>query len=89
MDCSICNNPTQQIFQKYGYWIVECVNCHHRSVETGLCLLNILTKSYQDDYFKGGGAGYPDYLGEEKILTKHGRRYGALLKQYTSARHYP
>jgi SAM-dependent methyltransferase len=39
---------------------------------------------YGDEYFKGGGAGYPDYLGEEKILLDHGRRYGALLKQYTS-----
>jgi SAM-dependent methyltransferase len=83
MDCIICYNPTQQIFQKYGYWINECIKCHHRTVETTLSSEHT-KRIYKDDYFKGGGAGYPNYLAEEEILTEHGRRYGAFLKQYTA-----
>jgi SAM-dependent methyltransferase len=39
---------------------------------------------YGDDYFSGGGAGYPDYLGEGPLLTAHGRRYAALLRRHTT-----
>jgi SAM-dependent methyltransferase len=38
---------------------------------------------YRDDYFKGGAAGYMDYLSEANILTSHGRRYGLILSKYT------
>ena len=37
---------------------------------------------YGDDYFNSGGAGYPDYLGESKLLRAHGKRYANLLKRY-------
>ena len=82
MDCPICYSPTHHVFQKYEYWISECENCHHRCVETDLSPEHT-HQIYQDEYFKGGGAGYPDYLGEEQILSEHGRRYGTLLKQFT------
>jgi SAM-dependent methyltransferase len=83
MNCSICYYPTQQVFQKYGYWISECINCYHRTVEM-IPLPEHTDQIYKDEYFKGGAAGYSDYLSEEKILSEHGRRYGALLKQYTA-----
>lgn len=37
---------------------------------------------YGDQYFKGGGAGYADYLSEAHILTAHGRRYARLLARW-------
>ncbi|MBL8166245.1 MAG: class I SAM-dependent methyltransferase [Anaerolineae bacterium] len=37
---------------------------------------------YADSYFKDGGAGYPDYLGESDLLIAHGARYGRLLRRY-------
>jgi SAM-dependent methyltransferase len=37
---------------------------------------------YGDNYFQAGGAGYPDYLGAEDLLSAHGKRYGNLLKHY-------
>jgi SAM-dependent methyltransferase len=40
---------------------------------------------YNDHYFHGGEAGYPDYLSERDILISHGRRYARLLKNYTTA----
>ena len=83
MDCSICYGPTQRIFPKYGYWISECINCHHRTVDMTPSSEHT-NQIYKDEYFKGGAAGYSDYLGEEKLLSEHGRRYGALLKQYTT-----
>lgn len=82
VNCPSCD-PSDRIFQKDGYWIRECVSCHHRYAE--------ITPStdhphqvYHDDYFKGGAAGYPDYLSEAKILLVHGRRYGTLLKKFAT-----
>lgn len=83
MDCPICENPTRQIFRKYEYWICECIYCLHRCVEIAQPAEHT-NRVYQDNYFKGGGAGYSDYLSEEQLLTEHGRRYGAFLKQYTA-----
>ncbi len=37
---------------------------------------------YGDEYFNGADAGYPDYLQQAKLLRKHGRRYGSILKKY-------
>jgi SAM-dependent methyltransferase len=42
-----------------------------------------VARVYGDDYFRGGGAGYPDYLAEERLLVEHGRRYGRLLARHT------
>ncbi|MBC7876344.1 MAG: class I SAM-dependent methyltransferase [Anaerolineales bacterium] len=82
MNCPICNSPAHRVFQKYEYWICECVACHHRFVEITPSAEHT-SQIYQDEYFTGGAAGYSDYLGEEKLLLEHGKRYGALLKKYT------
>jgi SAM-dependent methyltransferase len=80
--CPVCHSPSSRIFQKGEYWICECQGCHHRFAD-------ITTSSdhthqiYQDNYFNGDAAGYPDYLSEEKILTNHGRQYSNLLKKFT------
>ena len=81
MHCPLCNNSSKQIFQAHGYWIRDCDECNHRFAElhTG----SDHTKTiYADEYFQGGGAGYPDYLGEARILRNHGRRYGKILEKY-------
>ena len=52
MDCPICYNPTRHVFQKYGYWINECINCFHRSVEMTPAPEHT-DKIYQDEYFMG------------------------------------
>ncbi len=83
MDCPICYYPTQHVFQKDEYWISDCENCQHRYADFTPAPEHS-TQIYQDEYFKGGLAGYPDYLGEGKILSAHGRRYGNLLKKYTN-----
>jgi len=81
MECPIENNVTQRIFQKDGFWIRECPVCHLRYVETTTSQEHV-TQVYGDNYFIGGGAGYSDYLSEEKIITGHGRQYAKILSQY-------
>lgn len=60
----------------------ECEICHHRFTEISLSAEHI-GHVYQDAYFNGDTAGYPDYLSEGNILIKSGIRYGALLNKYT------
>ena len=83
INCPICQNLSDRIFQKDRYWILECKICHHRYVEITPSKEN-LYQVYNDDYFFGGSAGYPDYLGEAQILIAHGKRYGSILSKYTS-----
>lgn len=42
-----------------------------------------VTRTYSDEYFFGGGAGYLDYLGEAGLLRAAGRRYGRILQRHT------
>ena len=43
--------------------------------------------AFEDDYFAGGGAGYPDYLKEGRILQKRGRWFARRLKRYLADPH--
>ena len=81
MECPICSSATRRLFQKYGYWILECIICHHRFAEIAISEGHV-ELVYDDQYFQGGRDGYPDYLNESGLLTAQGRRYGALLKRY-------
>lgn len=81
MQCPVCEYDSQRIFDKHGYWIRECNQCKHRFAELPVTIEHV-TEVYADSYFKEGGAGYPDYLGEADLLIEHGARYGRLLKQY-------
>jgi SAM-dependent methyltransferase len=81
-NCPVCHQQSRRFFQKHGYWIRICSACKHRFAEvtTSPTHVNLV---YSDQYFYGGGAGYPNYLAEAKILRQHGQRYGRLLSRYT------
>ncbi len=79
--CPICESDTVRVFVKDGYWIRACVNCRHRCAEIPLAVDHV-ARVYDDAYFHGGGAGYPDYLCEAALLRDCGRRYGRLLRRY-------
>jgi SAM-dependent methyltransferase len=81
MSCPICRNAARRRFQNHGYWILECLICHHRFAEIAISE-NQAKLIYDDQYFQGGRDGYPDYLSESGLLIAQGRRYGALLKRY-------
>jgi SAM-dependent methyltransferase len=40
---------------------------------------------YGDQYFFGGGVGYPNYLAEQDLLLEHGRRYARLMQAWMPA----
>ena len=81
MLCPICQETTQRVFAAHGYWVRDCDHCQHRFAEI-VPVTSHAQQIYADEYFQGGGAGYPDYLGEARILRNHGRRYGKLLARY-------
>lgn len=79
--CSICGHSPRKVFQCSGHAILECESCVHRFCDLAPSL-DHSGDTYSDDYFFGGGAGYGNYLGERDLLTRHGERYGRLLKKY-------
>lgn len=87
MRCMICGGPCTPQFQKHGYWIEACTSCGHRAanVTTAAQGADHLAAIYGEQYFVGGGDGYPDYLGEASLLRAHGRRYGKLLARHMRA----
>ncbi|MBS1807123.1 MAG: class I SAM-dependent methyltransferase [Acidobacteria bacterium] len=84
MLCPICNQSSQVTFTAHGYGIRDCSACHHRFADVSVDATHT-QQVYDDQYFQGGGAGYPDYLGEARILRNHGRWYGKRLANYLSA----
>jgi SAM-dependent methyltransferase len=44
--------------------------------------LNHLSDNFDDSYFFGGGAGYPDYVADGRILRARGHRYSRILARY-------
>lgn len=81
--CPLCGQSSQRWRQLHGYWIRDCKGCGHRFAELRIAPDHAATV-YGDDYFNGGGAGYPDYLAEAELLRQHGDRYAKLLKRYTT-----
>jgi SAM-dependent methyltransferase len=79
--CPICSADSDRLFRKQGYWIRTCCSCQHRFAELQPDAQHVATV-YDDRYFQGGGAGYPNYLAEAALLRKQGRRYAKLLTRY-------
>ncbi len=81
MLCPICQHASEVLFTAHGYGIRDCASCGHRFADLATSLQHT-QQVYDDQYFQGGGAGYPDYLGEARILRDHGRWYGKRLAKY-------
>jgi SAM-dependent methyltransferase len=79
--CPLCNGKSESLFESHGYWVNACGECRHRFAEVVQAQAHV-ERTYGDDYFRAGGAGYPDYLAEGAILRAHGRRYGELLQRF-------
>ena len=73
---------SQHVFKIHGYWIMTCA-CKSYHFTDIIPRSEHVGEIYNEDYFKGGGAGYPDYLLEEQMLIARGRRYAKLLQQHT------
>ena len=80
-NCPLCAADGQELFQVHGFWIRECPICIHRWATVGTTDGHV-DRVYDDTYFTGGGAGYPDYISEGPLLRDHGRRYAQLINRY-------
>ncbi len=83
MLCPICSQTSEIVFVAHGCGIRACADCGHRFADLAVAPMHT-QQIYGDNYFQGGGAGYPDYLGEARILRDHGRWYGKRLARYLS-----
>jgi SAM-dependent methyltransferase len=81
MKCPLCQCISETAFTVKGYSLLDCRKCTHRFAE--VAVKNNHAKSvYDDSYFTGGGAGYQDYLQEDKMLRQRGRMYAQKLGSY-------
>lgn len=85
--CPICGdtstNSPERLFKIKRHWILTCKCTNHQFTEPILAKSHVQSV-YSNDYFKGRGDGYPDYLSEEKILIDRGRWYAHLLSKHMS-----
>ena len=85
----VCNNiytcgKSKELFTINGYMIKECAICGHRfSIPVVNNLEAHINSNYNDDYFFGGKAGYPNYLNERDILIEHGEYYAKIINKVT------
>lgn len=82
MNCPICSTSSNNLFSKDGYAILQCPKCQHQFVDIDIDAVSHVQTVYDDTYFHGGGAGYPNYLDEAKLLREHGKRYAKLIHKY-------
>jgi len=59
----------------------ECPRCRHRFTDWQPPDDHV-SRVYDDSYFFGGGAGYPDYPREGDLLREHARRYAHHIAPY-------
>lgn len=78
--CPLCNGAAGPLFSISGYWISECSFCGHRFADGAG--EGHIERVYGDDYFTQGGAGYSNYLGEQRALVFRGRSYARRLARY-------
>ena len=83
--CSLCEGEPRPAFEKHGILIYDCPRCGHRFAHAPATHAHHVEHTYDDQYFMGGGAGYPNYLEGSELLVAHGRRYGRLLRRYAPA----
>lgn len=84
--CPLCRGTPTACLVRHGWTIQECGRCGHRFVPVDDPHGHVASV-YGDDYFVGGGAGYPDYRAEADVLRGHGARYGDILRRHLDGGH--
>ena len=82
-----CENERSKVLSIDEFSIIECIQCNHHYTPPTTNLSNHIRKVYKDDYFFGGGVGYPDYLKNKDVLINHGRKYAKIIKKYKNPGH--
>jgi ubiquinone/menaquinone biosynthesis C-methylase UbiE len=81
--CPICNAGGACAFEKFGHPICDCAACGHRYAALNAQPEGHVSTVYSNEYFNGGGAGYSDYLAEERLLRDRGKWYAKILAKHS------
>jgi SAM-dependent methyltransferase len=84
--CTICKRDASASFRAQRYRLFSCEHCDYAFLDPAITAALSVETIFDDAYFCGGGAGYTNYLAEERLLRAHGTRYGRLLRA-AGARH--
>ncbi|HYD46844.1 MAG TPA: methyltransferase domain-containing protein, partial [Terriglobales bacterium] len=79
--CPLCGAGGERMFSRHGYGINRCSACSHHYAEVEPDRDHV-ARHYGDEYFFGGGAGFPDYNLEAEPLREHGRHYARLIAKH-------
>lgn len=78
--CTICASNSTLYMTQGEHPIYVCESCGHMfALPVGD---DHVEDVYGDDYFFGGGDGYPNYLEEQQLLVKRGHYYAKKLNKY-------
>lgn len=83
MNCPLCGENSERVFEVHGFWLRDCAACRHRFTEISANEAHV-SEVYDDSYFLGGAAGYMNYAQEAKMLRNRGRMYAKKLAKYVS-----
>ena len=84
--CVICARIATSAFTVNGYLFFSCAACDYAFLDPAVAFLVSGETLFGDEYFCGGGAGYPNYFDEADLLRSHGTRYGRLLARVGARR---
>ena len=76
--CPVCGGAAQPWLEKSGHALVRCSACGHGFLAQALAGDHV-ARHYADDYFFGGGDGYPDYLAGADLVRAQARRYAQIV----------
>ena len=83
LSCVVCGGPGRGLFRAHGHEILGCEHCGHRFAAIGPSEGHV-ARTYGDDYFSGGGAGYDDYPSEAERLRDRGAAYARMVSSHLS-----
>ena len=83
LSCVVCGGPGRGLFRAHGHEILGCEGCGHRFAAIAPSEGHV-ARTYGDDYFSGGGAGYDDYPSEAERLRERGAAYVRLVRAHLS-----
>jgi hypothetical protein len=81
--CEACSGNAAPFCAVYGTWYYRCNSCELVQLPSNVDEA-FVRQTYSDQYFYGGGAGYPNYPDESRLLREHGQRYARRLSRFVS-----
>ena len=79
--CVLCGSVANLALVVRGFHIAQCDSCGHQFLPTSIPR-DPVARTYSDEYFFGGGAGYTNYLDQKVLLEKRGTQYAKIVEKH-------